>query len=858
MNLELEFCYPLEGHGSDSTEVGGKAASLDRLIAAGFPVPQATVVTSRAYRAFIRSTGLDEYLDELMKADLPGPSEQMAQAREVESRFLAAPMPGRLQAEIEASLEHLLTTSPLAVRSSATAEDMVTASFAGQYDSFLGIKTISEGLTAVRRCWASLWSPQSRAYRRREHIDEQGIAMAVILQHMVEADWSGVLFTRDPQGSPTDMRIEAVAGPGDLLVSGKLTPRAYSVDRQTLRVRSRDGSADLSFLEDLARLALRVEHNAGSPQDIEWAATHGRIRLVQARPITVTKPLASHNDGFDTMVRSGDVFTPRGVAEMLPGVIPPLLWSINGPMLEDAFRRFLVRLGAGEQIEGRSLVGRFRGRAALNLSALREAAIALGSSASEVEQQYLGRSISGDEAGAKRGSLRAAFRSWLQDRRLTDEVTLVKLAVEGIVQLDLDLERLPVSQLLAYRHRLRDLAWRIYAAEVASSSAAAGAYRNLELQLAKWLDDMGEGSRWAQRLTAGTLSDASVGAGRINRLRDVYERFASVHPAIEEAISADPERSTDRLRALGRPGREFIKSVDRCVRSFGAQAVYGGKAWSEDLPGIWSQLAAFRKDATGEPVEQQDALTELHHRLAGLKGWRLTRFLTGQVIDTRLRLLDRMVREATTQLRNREDAKQALLVLGGEERRLINEATDRLMASGHIQAREEIEWFSDDEIEQMLHGAAPVFSQEIARRRRALERARHAGHLPETFSGDPDISIAVAHGDEAMLEGWAASPGRVEGRARVLRHLAEGDALQSGEIIVAHSTDPSWTPLFLVAGGIVLEEGGPLSHAAIVAREFGLPAVLNVPQATSLIETGESLLVDGTDGTVTRIDRGGR
>jgi pyruvate,water dikinase len=235
--------------------------------------------------------------------------------------------------------------------------------------------------------------------------------------------------------------------------------------------------------------------------------------------------------------------------------------------------------------------------------------------------------------------------------------------------------------------------------------------------------------------------------------------------------------------------------------------------------------------------------------------WRMKRVLTGQLVDMRLRLLRRLVEEATLHLRNREDSKAALLVLGGVERRGILESADRLVVSGHLRAGEDVELFSDGELERMLLGEEPVFGQELERRRRALQRARDAGPLPEVFTGHPDVVERSGVEAGPVLQGWAASPGTIRGTARVLGSLEDGVNLKPGEIIIAHSTDPSWTPLFLTAGGIVLEEGGPLSHAAIVAREFGLPAVLNVADATAVIGDGEEVVVDGTQGEVRRMGK---
>jgi pyruvate,water dikinase len=860
MVVDYEFAQFLEGHGSVVTDVGGKASSLDRLVADGFPVPRAAVITSRAYRAFVQHAGLEPFLKDLQHGPLP-PADQIAADRSrVEAEFLKSPMPSDLEDEILGLLGEFLPTGAVAVRSSATAEDMVNASFAGQYETFLGIKTAEEALTAVRRCWASLWSPQVRSYRRRENIGEDDLAMAVIIQAMADASWAGVLFTRDPQGSALDIKVEAVPGLGDDLVSGRVTPHGYVIDRSTLFIRSRGERARLEFLEDLARLGIRIENRAGAPQDIEWAMTHDGLQVLQARPITVSRPLAIHDDGFDTRASGEDEYTPRGVAEMLPGVVSPLLWSINAPMLEDAFRSLFAAIGATGVGEGRRIVGRFRGRATLNLSVLREVAASLpGGSGAEVERQYLGHALNHDQdeatAEPRSGLLaraKAAVRSWRANSALADEVALIKHAVHGIAQLDIDLSQLPVRRLLRYRSRIRDLAWRIYATEVAASSAAAAAYRALEVQVGRWLGEE-EGVRWAQRLTAGALAEASVGAGRVNRLREIYERHVADTPTLQASLARVSSNPRRRIEALGAPGQSFLDDVDHCVRAFGAQAVYAGRTWNEDMVGVWSQLSSFARNPGRAGEGGEASLAELTAILKQSPRWRFKRVITGQLIDMRLRMLSRMVDEATLFLRAREEAKSSLLVLGGAERRVIFEVADRLVASGHLDFASDIELFSDGELEQMLKGAEPVFGQELERRRRAFNRAKDAGPLPEVFQGDPDVAHHSAAPAGPLLQGWAASPGLVQGRARVLPTLEAGTALEPGEIIVAHSTDPSWTPLFLVAGGIVLEEGGPLSHAAIVAREFGLPAVLNVNDATKAISDGEDLIVDGTSGEVRRV-----
>jgi len=251
-----------------------------------------------------------------------------------------------------------------------------------------------------------------------------------------------------------------------------------------------------------------------------------------------------------------------------------------------------------------------------------------------------------------------------------------------------------------------------------------------------------------------------------------------------------------------------------------------------------------------------DEFSRLKAQLSSDRRWRRMRVLTGQVVDMRLRWLHRQVEETVGFLALRERAKNALLVLGGEERRIVLESERRLIASRQLPTAS-IDYLTDSELEGMLYGNCGVDEATLERRKAAALESMTAGPLPDWFTEHPDAASIPDVINADRLEGWAASPGRVTGPVRIVRSLADGARLKPGEVMVAHATDPSWTPLFLVASGIVLEMGGPLSHAAIIAREFGLPAVLNVRQATRALSEGEIVLVDGSLGIVDRIDPGG-
>ena len=524
-----------------------------------------------AYLAFIEHAGLREYLDRMRHTDVPPPDLIEAQIARIDAVFLEAHIPVAVEDSIRKAASALLAEgAPMAVRSSATAEDLGSASFAGQYRTLLDVTTEKAVLDAVRMCWASLWEPAVRAYRLRERIAEDNLSMGVVLQTMASAEWAGVMFTRDRLGDPGSSRVESVRGLGEALVSGKATPVVHRVSRTTLEVRRSSVDEGPGFLEDLVRMGLRVERRLGSPQDIEWAHDGHRLLLLQSRAITHREPSREDDDGFDTIPEEGHTYTPHGLAEMLPGVLPPLIWTINAPMLDNAFRELFADLEIPPPKVSGSLmaVGRFRGRAALDLSVLREAAASMpGGSAAEVERQYLGRVLSHEAVAVPKGAslLRralAGLRAIRVRKRVEDEVDLLADATNFGMALGVDLRSLSTSRLLRYRARVRDLAWRGYEAEVAASAGAAAAYRGLEKTLERWMD-VDAAALWAQRITAGPAMAYQAGANCAGELWSLYAAGVARHPVDESVLDGPLDQAPNRLEALGRPGEQFVEAVNR-------------------------------------------------------------------------------------------------------------------------------------------------------------------------------------------------------------------------------------------------------------------------------------------------------
>ncbi len=765
---------------ADPPVLGGKGASLDRLVHWALPVPPSGVITTDAYRRFAAHPAVAGMTARIMAGDAPT-------ADEVDAAFLATPLDAVDRAEIVGLAREVGVGCAVAVRSSATVEDLEASSFAGQYRTVLDVAADDPDAleSAVKLVFASLWHPAPRAYRRRFGIDDAEAAMAVVMMRMVPAVRAGVVFTVDPGGDSSLARVESVAGLGEGLVSGAVVPDAARLSRVTA------DRADAPEVEAAALdLALAVEELAGTPQDVEWAWDGAQMWLVQARPITTADGRAG--DGFDDdpgQLADLDL-TTAGIGGMLPGVVPPLLWALGSHLVEEAFRRLLDDLGVlpADLTECRVLLRRVRGRAAMDFGRLSSMAASLpGSAVAELEQEYFGSLRRGRPVAPADSRVRGRLRSAVHDLRVLRtrqhaaiDAAMVMHAAEGLAVDRPDVAVLDGEALLAYQLRLLDLAGRGMTAELGVAADAAATHRRLQLVLTKIVG----------KAEAGGLADRAVSRGVI--------------AAVSDMASA---------------------------------AIFAGPTWTE----LGRHPANPPVDLDAEGID--DAV--LHDLRAGLQradGWK------EDSVRARLSLrsIRRLAHEASRKLGLREQAKAAILELGGEVRRVHLELGRRLVAVGSLEAVTDIDLLSPAELRAMVTGATCVPSEVIATRRRWQATYEQDGPLPPRFSGLPerrDLPALVGH----RIEGWAASSGRFRGRVQVVESSTE--ELDPDAVLVAESTDPSWSPLFVRAGAIVLDRGGPLSHAAILARELGVPAVLNVPGATSLLAARE-VTVDGDLGVV--------
>jgi pyruvate,water dikinase len=769
------FTLVLDGTSADPRSLGGKGAALDRLIGWGVRVPDTGVVTAAAYRAVAALPAPARLLDRLATGEA-------CSVEEIDRAFADAEPPDALRSEMAALGRRIGAAGPLAVRSSATVEDLAHSSFAGLYRSVLDVDSTDPDavVAAVLSVFASLWHPQARTYRTALGIDDRDAAMAAVVMAMVPAERAGVAFTVDPADDSGRVRVEAVQGLADTLVSGERTPDAWLLD-------PREEHPDVpAEIESALRESCRIASLAGAPQDVEWAWADGTLWIVQARPITTTGP-DDDGDGFDSPDTDADL-TTAGIGEMLPGVLPPLLWQVNSHLVDQAFRAVLDGLGLPlDSVGHHGLLRRVRGRATLDFSALHQMATRLpGGAADELERQYFGSRRTGrpvHRAGPPSGRLDRArhdLRVLVQQHRATQDAEVVCVAVTELRHRSGDLTELNDDALARYRFRLIDLGVRAMTAELASAAAAAAAYRRLELTLSSSFDD------------------------------DEAGRLAGM--------------------ATTRPG------IVAAPRANASAAVFAGPTWEET-----GRAAPVAVPGAATPATEHDPLDDLHQRLGTMEqfgpdaplGW------------FRRRRIDRVVEGAVDHLGRREHTKAAVLELGGEVRRVHLEFGARLVARGVLEDRADVDLLTWREIEAGLRGEGPPRGI-VARRRRWIRRYHDEGPLPVRFRGRPERQIPSLPAGH-RLEGWAASAGRCKGRAVFMDE--PDDSVPIGAILLAEATDASWSPVFVRAGAIVLERGGPLSHAAILARELGVPAVLNVGAAVRSLDD-RVLTVDGSSGIV--------
>ena len=786
--------YTVDLHDADDAGVGligGKGIGLRSLVRADFPVPPGFVITTTAYRETIACAGLDGADPQRLRAELPRIDIPTAIGQEI------------LDAHAR------LGAVQVAVRSSATAEDLAGASFAGQYDTVLSVEDGPAVLDAVRECWASLWVERAVDYRAQNHADDHQLAMAVVVQTMVPAEWAGVMFTVDPVSGHRDrMVLEAVPGLGESLVSGTATGEHLSIDKSTLEFTG-DTGLESTLVRRVAELGLSAERRFGAPQDLEWAYAAGTCWLLQARPLTALPP-AKRRRRF--RIRSGSDRQPR---QNPFAVTADHLSQPPYPMDLD----LIIRPALGAVLNAIRSAG-------IDTPSLSEVVTAEDGVMQIIPPKFrpTPRIIVGVPTALPKvvGLLATNTAQW----RARCDRTLVPLAR----RLDTtDLRSLSERQLLDHVRELMTTTGRLTPSRFGAVPVGAVADALAELLLRIVV-----GGRRARELHSDLMADLDCVTARANaeleRLAETVRRDPHLRAVYEEA---EPAEIGERLTGF-EAGRQLLSGVENYLAVNGYRELViltVGQPTLRDRPDVVHGLI---KGLVGT---QHPTGPEAGARARG--AWADLSASTGPAAVVIRPVVHKLIRVARDRAAFREDSDYLLAMVPAVARRLLIEVGDRLVGKGILDTADDIAYLEMAEI-----GLPPERLRALISRRREARDAALNG-----YTAVPPEYLGLR--DDGVVRGTAASPGTYTGVVRVVREAAEFSRLQPGEILVCPYTNPMWTPLFALAGAVVVDSGGAASHAAIVAREYGIPAVMGTGNATAVLADGQRVTVDADRGRVT-------
>jgi rifampicin phosphotransferase len=823
--------------------VGGKGANLGELLRIeGVRVPGGFCVTTEAFaRIMAAAPRIDDQVDRLSCLDPDDREAIRALSARIRRAIEGVAIPGDLAAAITRSVITVGERAAYAVRSSATAEDLPAASFAGQQDSYLNVVGPAAILEHVSRCWASLFTERAVTYRLRNGFDHRKVRMAVVVQQMVVPQAAGILFTADPVTSNRKVvSIEASFGLGEALVAGLVNADVYKVRDGDVVVEARQGQPVLTDAQimRLAQLGRRIEAHFGYPQDIEWCLADDELQVVQSRPVTTLFPIPAASD------HENHVYVSVGHQQMMTDAMKPLglsLWLLTtpAPATEAGGRLF---------VDVTQMLGSPASRAGL-LKALGTSDPLIGDALRAILERgdFIAALPDDDPGGPPAGGAPAASAPAPIETDPAIVTELIERSQAAIATLKRDIAALTGPALfdfiLADIQELRRILFDPRSHQVFMT--AMQATWSLNERLEAWLGEKNAVDTLTQSVPNNVTSEMGLA------LLDVADVIRP-HPDVVAFLEhVEDENFLDQLPALA-GGREARDAIAAYLGKYGMRCVgeidITKPRWSERpatlVPMILGNIRNFEPGAGERRFEQgrQQAWTKERELLA-----RLRALPEG---EEKAEQAKRLIDQIRTFIGYREYPKYHMICrYFAYKQALLNDA-ERLVRARVLREKEDIFYLRFSELNDVTRTSH--VDDQLIRRRKAAFKSYQALTPPRVLTSDGE-AVAGAYRRAGVpagaLTGLPVSAGTVEGRARVILDMAEAD-LEAGDILVTAYTDPSWTPAFVAVKGLVTEVGGLMTHGAVIAREYGLPAVVGVEQATRLIRDGQRIRVHGTDGYV--------
>jgi rifampicin phosphotransferase len=842
--------------------VGGKGARLGELSRIeDLRVPAGYCVTTDAFqRIMAEAPTIDGQLDRLSRLKPDDREAIRALSADIRRTIEELAIPDDLAAAITRPLAQLGEQAAYAVRSSATAEDLPAASFAGQQDSYLNVVGTAAILQHVSRCWASLFTERAVTYRLRNGLDQRKVHMAVIVQRMVFPQASGIHFTADPvTGARKVASVEASFGLGEALVSGLVNADVYKVrdgqviartiaTKQLAIYAAPTGGTQAQAIEperqeqpaltdaqvvQLAQLGRRIEAHFGCPQDIEWCLVDNEFQIVQSRPITTLFPIPAADD------RENHVYVSVGHAQMMTDAMKPLgisLWQLTAgrPMYEAGGRLFVdVTAGLASPASRAGLL-EVLGRGDPLIGDALRTILDRGDFIRPLPDEGPG--------GAPAGGAPAPIET---DPAIV--AGLIKRNQASIAALKRDIQAKSGSALLDFIlgdiQELRRILFDPQGHQVFMTAMEATWWLNERLET--WLGEKNAADTLTQSVPDNVTSEMGLA------LLDVADVIRP-HPDVVAFLErVKDEGFLDALPRLA-GGQEARDAIQAWLDKYGMRCVgeidITRPRWSERpttlLPMILSNVKNF------EPGE-----AERRFEQGRQEAWKKEQELLGRLRvlpdgERKAEEVKRMIDRVRTFIGYREYPKYGMISRYFVYKQALLEEAERLAQAHVLREKEDIFYLTLQELHDVAH--TNQVDEQLIRQRKDAFKSYQALTPPRVLTSDGEAVAGSYRRDDlpaGALVGLPVSAGTVEGRARVILDMAEAD-LEPGDILVTAHTDPSWTPLFVTIKGLVTEVGGLMTHGAVIAREYGVVAVVGVEHATRLIRDGQRIRVHGTEGYV--------
>ncbi|MFC0843982.1 rifamycin-inactivating phosphotransferase [Streptomyces noboritoensis] len=845
--------------------VGGKGAQLGGLSGIeGVRVPGGFCVTTDAFRRVMAlAPSIEDRLDQLSRLNPDDREEIRTLSAQIRRTIEGIAIPGDLATAITRALARFGEQTAYAVRSSATAEDLPTASFAGQQDTYLNVMGTTAILQHVSRCWASLFTERAVTYRRRNGIDDRAVHMAVVVQRMVFPRAAGILFTADPvTGNRKVATVDAGWGLGEALVSGLVNPdvfkvrdgevvsKAIAAKKRAVHALPTGGTEEVAIdaqrqeqpaltdaqAVELVRLGRRIEAHFGRPQDIEWCLADDGFQIVQSRPITTLFPVPETDD------EENHLYVSVGHQQMMTDPMKPLglsIWQLTAmaPMHEAGGRLFVDVT--------RRLASPASRAALLDLMGRGDPLVRDALETVLDRDDFVPSLPDAGPGGPPASGTPAPIET---DPAIVTQ--LIERSQTSIETLRRDIRTKSGPALFGFLLEAFEEHKRVLRDPLSMQVIMAGMESTwwLNDKLGEWLGEKNA----ADTLTLSAPGNVTSEMGlALLDVADVIRRRPEVVEFLQGVEYLEDTAFLEQLAKLA-GGTEARDAVEAYLDRYGMRCVgeidITRPRWRERpttlVPVILDNVRNFEQGAAERRFEEgrqkaqrkeQDVLSRLRALPDG-----------DRKADEAKRMIDRV----RTFIGYREYPKYGIISRYFVYKQALLREAERLVRAGVLPEREDVFYLTFQEFHEAVR-ANQVDDQLIQDRKDAF-RSYHALTPPRVLTSDGEALTGAYRRDDVptgALVGLAVSAGTIEGRARVILDMAEAD-LQAGDILVTAYTDPSWSPLFVGIAGLVTEVGGLMTHGAVIAREYGLPAVVGVEQATRLIQDGQRIRVHGTDGYV--------